>query len=94
MDIPVPASGVQGVRVYTRLRDIRGGSQEAFPATHYWGSAGSPVYERLVYADGHVTESGEGDTAGFLFLVRGNEGPAHYWVDYDVAYIWRGNWDG
>lgn len=93
-EIPVPSSGVWGLRIYTRLRDSRGGDSEAFPSTHYWAAAGPPAYERLVYADGHTTETGEGDTAGELFQVRGTEGPSSYPLDYDVAYPFRGNWDG
>lgn len=83
-----------GVRIYTRLRDVRGGGQESFPATHYWGSGNEPAYEHLVHADGSSTETGAGDTAGFLFQVRGVEGPANYPLDYDVAYPFRGDWDG
>lgn len=89
----MPPEGVWGVRIYTRLRDVRGGDSEAFPSTHYWASGGDVAYEHLRYADGHETHRGEGDTAGELFQVRGVEGPSSYPLDYDVGYAFRGNWD-
>lgn len=92
--IHTPDTGVWGVRIYNRLRDVRGGDQEAFPETHYWASAGDVLYERLRYPDGHETHHGEGDSVGIVFLVRGVEGPDHYDTDYDVAWAFRGNWDG
>lgn len=89
-----PAEGVWGQRVYVRIKDARHpGGNDAFPHTHYWASYGAPAYEHLKWADGRERETGEGDTLGFLFNVRGVEGPAEYEGDYDVAYPFRGDWD-
>lgn len=93
-DIGAPDAGVWGVRVYTRLRDARdGSSNDAFPATHYWASAGEPSFEELWWADGRHTSHGQGDTAGFHFSVRGVEGPAAYPDTGEWAWAFRGDWD-
>lgn len=93
-DLTQPETGVWGLRVYSRLHDARGGTQEAFPATHYWASSGEPAYEHLRWADGREVESGEGDTAGMLFAVRGVEAPAEYFDTGEWAYAFRGDWNG
>lgn len=93
-DLPAPDVGVWGLRVYTRLRDARDGrGSEAFPATHYWASAGTPAYEHLRWADGREAESGDDEVAGIMFAVRGVEGPAAYPDWAEPAFIFRGNWD-
>lgn len=80
--------------MYQRLQDSRDGSNnDPFPATHYWASAGEPSYEHLRWADGREHESGEDDTAGFLFAVRGLEGPDDYPYTADWPWALQGDAD-